>query len=100
MSKLVDRIGIQAMLEQTAEEANELGFACLKLARLLRGENKVYGRSEEELIDNVEEELADIFVCASELHDSTWIDYGSVKEWVRRKRRRMNRRLREEDDAY
>ena len=35
-------IGTPAMLEQTAEECVEMAHACLKMARYMRGENKVY----------------------------------------------------------
>ena len=40
-------IGTPAMLEQTAEECIEMAHACLKLARYMRGENKVYKTIEE-----------------------------------------------------
>ena len=43
---LIEKIGIPAMLEQTAEECVELAHACLKLARYYRNENKVYGNEE------------------------------------------------------
>lgn len=39
MKNIVDRIGLPALLEQTAEECTELAHACLKEARRLRGEN-------------------------------------------------------------
>ena len=38
-SRIINRIGIPAALEQLAEEAAELSQAALKLARVLRGEN-------------------------------------------------------------
>lgn len=69
MHDLVNRIGVPAMLEQTAEECSELSFALLKLARLYRGENKVYGHTEEELKRSIEEELADILLCSVELEN-------------------------------
>lgn len=62
-SDLVNAIGVPAMLEQTAEEASELAQACLKLARYYRGENKVYGKNESELKDNLAEEIADVNLC-------------------------------------
>lgn len=98
MSSLVDVIGTEAMLEQTAEESNELGFACLKLARLLRGENKVYGRNQKELVDNVEEELADIVVCATELAAGGCISCKNIQKWIKKKKNRMKKRLQEEGE--
>ena len=94
MKQLIDVIGTPAMLEQTAEEANELAFACLKLARMLRGENKVYGRTEEELVDNLEEEFADVLVCLDQLREVV-VGSEEVKQWKLHKQRRMAHRLKE-----
>lgn len=93
MTELVKAIGVPAMLEQTAEEANELAFACLKLARMLRGENKVHGRTQEELLDNLAEEMADISVCIGELTDSNVVDAEDVKRIAFQKMKRMRKRL-------
>ena len=38
-TSILECIGPAAMLEQMAEEAAELSKACLKLARVIRGEN-------------------------------------------------------------
>lgn len=35
MREILNRIGLPALLEQTAEECSELAQACLKYARLL-----------------------------------------------------------------
>lgn len=64
---LIEKIGKPAMLEQTAEECVELAHACLKLARYYRNENKVYGKTEEEMFDNLAEEMADVKICISEI---------------------------------
>ena len=88
---LVDNIGIPAMLEQTAEECNELAFALLKLARLYRGENKVYGHTEEELKANIEEELADILVCAVEMEDVVYNKDEVFKIYYKKVRRMLTR---------
>ena len=47
MKTIVDRIGLPALLEQTAEECTELAHACLKEARRLRGENPTPCTAEE-----------------------------------------------------
>ena len=63
---MINEIGTPAMLEQTAEESVEFAKACLKLARLMRGENptpKTYKECREELI----EEYSDVIQCAREL---------------------------------
>lgn len=64
---LLEKIGKPAMLEQTAEECVELAHACLKLARYYRGENKVYGKTKGELLDNIVEEMADVDICIWEI---------------------------------
>ena len=64
---LIEKIGIPAMLEQTAEECVELAHACLKLARFYRNENKVYGKNEKEMLDNITEEMVDVRICISEI---------------------------------
>ena len=93
---LVDYIGLPALFEQTAEECNELAFACLKWARYLRGDNKVYGRTEQELISAIEEEVADIAVCIDELLLDGHVDGNHVIEWRNKKLKRRKERLKEE----
>lgn len=62
MSTIVDKIGVPALLEQTAEECCELAQACLKMARKLRDENPT-PKSVEDIRDNLVEEMADVDVC-------------------------------------
>ena len=95
--ELINRIGVPAMLEQTAEECNELSFALLKLARLYRGENMVYGHTEEELKANIEEELGDILLCAIELEDKVFNKENVFKNYYS-KVERMFKRLEELDE--
>lgn len=95
-SNIVRAIGVPAMIEQLAEEALELGHPCVKLARLLRGENKVYGYSEEQLLRSIEEEIADIFVVFMELNAVGVIDGGNVTCITLSKLDRWKKRLEEE----
>ena len=90
---LIEVIGKPAMLEQTAEECSELAQACLKLARYMRGENKVY-KTEEELLDDLHEEIADVKVCLSELYDHI-VDIDRVNFNLYLKSERMKDRLKE-----
>lgn len=92
---LMEKIGTPAMLEQTAEEAMELAFACLKLARMERGENKVHNRTKEELIDSIAEETADLEICLDELQIGGIINTDKEIEWHRYKMERMKKRLEE-----
>lgn len=93
-TKLVDRIGIPATLELMAEEATELSFACLKLARFLRDENPVVGRNSEELHSCLNEEVADVYVTLRELRKADGlVDNQKISDIIDQKRKRMNKRL-------
>ena len=59
---IVEKIGVSALLEQTAEECCELAHACLKMARKLRDENPT-PKSVEDIRDELSEEMADVAVC-------------------------------------
>ena len=91
-----DYIGLPAMLEQTAEECTELAFACLKLARFLRDENKVHGHTKEELIDSLTEECADTFICIDELIHINAIDICEYSKVINAKLGRMAERMKKE----
>lgn len=90
---LVDYIGVPATLEQTAEECSELSFAALKLARMMRGENKVHGRSEEELKAALTEECADILICINELVNCDLVTVDALCKGIEQKEKRMKERL-------
>lgn len=95
MKTIVDRIGLPALLEQTAEECTELSevlvdeivriltlldankacarlaHACLKEARRLRGENPTPCTAEE-CKNAIMEEMADVALCLDILDDSDY----------------------------
>ena len=83
------------MLEQTAEECVELAHACLKLARYLRGENKVY-KTKEEIYSNLSEEMADVYICIDELLEAGVIPHESIDSNIMTKLERMRKRLEED----
>lgn len=87
---LIEKIGIPAMLEQTAEECTELAQACLKLARHHRGENPTF-KDESDLIDNLHEEVADVILCLDELT----LDEGQLDAFIGYKKDRMRERFKE-----
>lgn len=63
MSKKVsDILPKTEILAQLAEEASELAQAALKLRRALDGTNPT-PESVEECLENIQEEMADVFVC-------------------------------------
>ena len=92
---LQEVIGTPAMLEQTAEECIELAHACLKLARYLRGENKVY-KTKEEIYSNLSEEIADVYICIDELLEASIISQESIDSNIMTKLERMRTRLEED----
>lgn len=63
---IIEYIGKPAMLEQAAEECAEFAHACLKLARILRGENPTPANIEA-VKNNLVEEWTDLTICAMEL---------------------------------
>jgi len=67
--KIHEVIGTQAVLEQAAEECMELGHACLKMARLKRGENPT-PKTEEECYMAMKEEIADVLICIGEIMEA------------------------------
>ena len=89
---LQEIIGTPAMLEQTAEECVEMAHACLKLARHMRGENKVH-KTIEEMYSNLSEEIADVSICMSELLSAGVISYESLDSDIIAKKERMQKRL-------
>ena len=92
---LQEVIGTPAMLEQTAEECVELAHACMKLARYLRGENKVY-KTKEEIYSNLSEEIADVYICIDELLEVGIISQESIDSNIMTKLERMRKRLEED----
>lgn len=67
---IVEKIGVPALLEQTAEECCELAQACLKMARKLRDENPT-PKSIEDIRDNLVEEAVDVTICLDEIIATT-----------------------------
>lgn len=93
--KIIDKIGIPALLEQTAEECTELAQACLKLARKMRGNNPT-PKDFPELIENLEEEVADVSICVELLADDGIIDTVNVIDISEDKEKRWVKRIEEE----
>lgn len=63
---MIERIGLPAVLEQTAEECTELAKTAIKLARVLYGENPT-PVTEEQAEKDLIEEYSDVVQCAKEL---------------------------------
>ena len=97
MKPIGDIIGISALLEQTAEECNELAKACLKLSRKFRNENPT-PLTFDEIMDNLNEE----FVCfdlpvidKEELRQANIIDPQTIESIYATKEKRWYERLKE-----
>lgn len=93
--KIIDKIGIPALLEQTAEECAELAQASLKLARKMRGNNPT-PKDVPELIENLEEEVADVVICIESLAGDGIIDNDNVFDISKAKEKRWMKRIEEE----
>lgn len=91
---IYNKIGEPALLEQTAEECAELAQAALKLARCLRGENPT-PRAEEELLEGLHEEIADVETCLVVLTENRKLDVTKITEIMEVKRSRWEARIKE-----
>lgn len=98
MREILNRIGLPALLEQTAEECSELAQACLKYARLLRQENPT-PKTEQECVCALIEEIADVKLCESQLDTAGIYDYSFVLDTMADKLIRWQRRLKEQNNA-
>ena len=96
MSTIVEKIGVPALLEQTAEECCELAQACLKMARKLREENPTPKNIEDIRADLIEE-AADVELCLELLEfDTKVLSYLEVDRIMEEKKARWEKRLEEE----
>ena len=94
MNDIIDSIGLPAVLEQLAEECAELAQASLKYARLLRGDNPT-PKTEQECLEAVTEEMADVELCNSLLMGGDYVDFDAVMELIEVKDKRWHDGIRE-----
>ena len=80
---IIEEIGTAAMLEQLAEECNELGKAALKLARIIRKNNPT-PVTEEQAKENLCEEAGDVINCIEMLEgaDILFVDDDARKSKI------------------
>ena len=96
MKDIYEEVGEPAALELVAEEAAELAQACLKLSRILRGENptpvpKVLAA------EKVMEEAADVQTALSVLSSAQWYNEDKVIYIQWKKSERWKERLRKRE---
>lgn len=87
-----EEIGLPALLEQCAEECMELGHACLKLARIMRGDNPTPA-DKEEAIKYICEESADVDLCISILMDAELFTLDEILDVADKKYDRWEQRI-------
>ena len=95
--EVIRTLGEPALLEQLAEECSELAQAALKLARLERGENPT-PKTEEECVQALLEELADVDLCIGVIRNYRGIEdvcNYELCEITEKKRERWAQRIRE-----
>jgi len=76
---MIDKIGPAAMYEQLAEECCELAQAALKAARMMRADNPPR-KSPKEVYADLNEEVADVWICLRELDLKVDTDIVHYKE--------------------
>ena len=89
---MVEIIGEAATLEMLAEECAELSQACLKLSRVLRGENPT-PVSQDKAQAGVMEEWADVLVCSEYLDELEWCRPEIINQCIRAKKHRAKERI-------
>jgi len=99
MNDIIDTIGLPAVLEQLAEECSELAQASLKYARLLRGENPT-PKTEQECLESLTEEIADVDLCISELMMEGLVDSNKVIDIIDQKGNRWKERLEAQNEKH
>lgn len=92
MNDIIDAIGLPAVLEQLAEECSELAQASLKYARLLRGDNPT-PKTEQECLEALTEEIADVLLCINILYYSEIINEDHIVDIMNSKLARWKKRL-------
>lgn len=93
---IVEQIGKPAALEQCAEECLELGHACLKLARVIRGENPTPVK-EEDALRNLAEESADVYTCLGALIQGKIVEINDIIDTMFTKHKRWEGRIADKD---
>ena len=85
-----DRLPIEEVLAQLAEEAAELGKAALKLRRAIDGTNPT-PVTIEQASDNLAEEIADVLLCLEviefdidDVEELRQVMNAKLKRWVNR----------------
>ena len=96
MRDIYEEVGEPAALELVAEEAAELAQACLKLSRILRGENPT-PVLEVLAAEKVMEEAADVQTALSVLSSAQWYDEDKVMHIQWKKSERWKERLRKRE---
>ena len=85
LEEIMAQLGEPEVLAQLAEEASELAQAALKLRRALDGKNYT-PKTIEECRENLNEEFADVAICASALRiDTQWARMEpKINRWYER----------------
>lgn len=87
-----ERISVPALLENTAEEFTEAAQACLKWARIKRGENPT-DKSQTDAVFEVHEELADVMNMIAVMQARGLLDMDAIEQMRKRKMDRWQKRL-------
>ena len=90
-------IGTPALLEQCAEECEELAHVCLKMARKLRGENPT-PVSKAELWEHINEEAADVETCIEQLYNAGILSRTEMNSFKKAKTERWINRINRSKD--
>lgn len=90
--EIINYIGTPAILEQSAEECNELSQACLKMARKLRDENPT-PKTLDDIRENLVEELSDVMLCIDYIISTCNIRMDEISPMIVEKQNRWIDRI-------
>lgn len=93
---IVEQIGLPSALDQYAEECIELAHACIKMSRKLREENPTPD-TDDDILRNLYEEIADVAVCFDAIIEYGLIDKGEINDIKKFKKNRWEKRLKRMD---
>lgn len=98
---LASEIGAPALLEQCAEECSELSQFCLKMSRVLRGENPT-PKTVDDVRPDMIEEMADVLLTIDYAMHSCNIEMDDLKDIIVQKQirwvKRYNESIKEEGE--
>ena len=94
LREIARRTSRAVLYEQMAEECVELAHACMKMARILRGDNPTPA-DKRTAFNRITEELSDLYVCRCtlNLHPNIRIADMKAERWLSRLKEKKGKKV-------